>query len=125
MQAITHSFISGFKAVIAQRPLALVLLGLIVLSVGVTVYVSVTIQPNELQVITQYTAYGVQHFYRGHWLYLLSFACMAVMIGIFGVMVAVKLLMQERASLAMVIGWTFIALQAVLLATYVHIIEYA
>ena len=62
----------SLRTIAADRGLAgLIVVNLIVVVV-IAVFLVVAIKPNESQVITRYTAYGVANFYRSYWYDLFS-----------------------------------------------------
>ncbi len=94
------------------------LLLLVLLAIGAIIYIGVTLEASELRVITHYSAYGIQHFYRDQWVYLLGFIAFVLISLVFGVGIAIKLLRQDREALALLVGWVNIGLIVIALITY-------
>lgn len=113
--------ITSLTQLTSNRRLLLTLLGLLLVSVGAIVYIAVTIESSDLRIITQYTAYGVTHFYRSSWLYLLLFIGFIVVNAIFAVGISLKLLAQEREPLAAAYGWVAISMVVTAVAVYLRI----
>lgn len=93
-------------------------------AIGAVIYVSVTIEASELRIITHYTAYGITHFYRDQWTYLISFIAFIILAVIFGIGVCIKLLAHDREPLALLYGWVNIAIIAMVLTMYIHIVGF-
>jgi hypothetical protein len=81
-----------FKQIISSRQVFLAWLVLTLLTVGVIIYVALSIRPSEVQLVTHYSAFGVTHLYRNQWYYLLGFAVFAILTAIFHTAIALKLL---------------------------------
>ncbi len=99
------------------------LAALIVVAAGVVIYMAVTIEASDLKIITHYSAFGVTHFYRDSWLYLLTFVAFIVVTVVFAVGLCVKLLFQDREQLALLFGWVSMAMIGMALITYIHLAE--
>ena len=117
-----HILITSLKQLLDHRRLLTVLVILLLLTIGVIVYVSITIEASDLRVITHYTAYGITHFYRDTWVYLLSFIAFVVLSAGFGIGLCVKLLLQEREELALLFGWISVVIVTLALVTYIHVV---
>ena len=113
--------ISSLKQLTANRRLMFSLIGLVLLSVAVVVYVAVTIESSDLRIITHYTAYGVTHFYRSAWTYLFSFILFVVFSAFITVGICLKLLSQDREELAFMLSWVGMAIVSMALIVYVNI----
>jgi TRAP-type C4-dicarboxylate transport system permease small subunit len=79
-------------------------------SLASAIYIAVTIKASDLRIITHYSAYGITHFYRDSWRYLLAFIGFIFLTFFFAVGVGVKLLRHERESLALLFSWISCAL---------------
>ena len=64
-----------------------------------------TIRPNETQVITRYSSYGVASFYRGQWYALWNYGLLGLMLLVGHVALSVKLMILKRRSLALSLLW--------------------
>lgn len=80
------------------------MLGLVIvlLLIGVIniIYISLTVEPSDLQVATRYTAFGDTNFYRNKWYYLLSFILFTVALLGTHIALAVKLYGRQQKYLA-------------------------
>ena len=61
------------KQILADRPFLLALIALVFFSLAFCLYVTVSLHPSELQVVTHYSAFGTTNFYRDKWFYLAGF----------------------------------------------------
>lgn len=95
------------------------------LTIGISVYIALTIEASDLRVITHYTAYGLTHFYRDSWIYLLSFIAAAFVSTIFSIGISVKLISQDREPLALLFSCLSIMILGFIFLTYLHIAEVA
>lgn len=120
-----HTITTSVKDLLAHRRLLTVLLVLLVMAVVMIVYVAITLEASDLRVVTHYTAYGITHFYRDSWVYLLSFIGFAVVSMACMTGLCLKLLRQDRESLALLFGWVGVAMLALALIVYMHIAELA
>lgn len=113
-----------FKQLLTHRYLFILLLAFIVLTLGVVTHILLTLQPSELRVVTHYTAYGATHFYRDQWVYFVGYILFALLtLGLY-VVLCVKLLMQDRAPLAIAYAWVGIFIVLFSWLTYVHLVEF-
>lgn len=110
-----------FSDLLAHRRLFVALVVTVLLALAVAIYVIVTVEASDLRVITEYSAYGVTHFYRDSWTYLLSFVGAALVSAVFAVGICLKLLRQEREPLAFLFSWLSVGLLCFILLTYIHI----
>lgn len=119
-----HHITSALKQLTQHKRLLWLLIVTVLFALAVVIYISMTIEPSELKVITHYTAYGNTHFYRAQWFYLVSFVVFIIMTAVLGIGVAVKLLRQDREALALMYGWVSIGLIAMTLMTYIHLTRF-
>lgn len=93
----------SLRTIAADRGLTgLIVINLIAVVI-IAVFLVVAIKPNESQVITRYTAYGVANFYRGYWYDLFSYAVLAIIMAVGHSVLSVKLTLAKRRDLAMFI----------------------
>ena len=97
-----------------------VLIVLALLSIGVAVYIALTVKASEALIFTHYTFYGA-HLYRNSWVYLLSFIAFVIIAAVCFIGISLKLLRQDREPLALLFGWVGVASVVVTLITYLHI----
>lgn len=98
---ITHSF----KELITNRYLTVLSVVTIFLAIAFVIYIGVVVHPNEIQLVTHYTAYGTTHLYRDQWFYLLSFGAFAVITAFFNVTISLKVFLTKGHPLAIMFAW--------------------
>lgn len=116
-----HTIKDSFTKLLAHRRLFALLIGLLLFSLSVIVYIAVTIEASDLKIITHYSAFGVTHFYRDSWVYLLSFIVFILITLCFTIGISIKILNQDRTPLALFSGWIGIMMVAITLITYIHL----
>ena len=103
----------------ADRPLLLLLFGMILGGIGYIVYVGFSLQQSDLQLATRYTSYGETHFYREKWWYLLSFIGFGLLFIIAHAGMFVKLVAIGMRQLAISFAWlSLIVLVLMFVYTY-------
>lgn len=80
------------------------------LSIAYIIYVGLSVHANDIQVVTHYSAFGVTHFYRTKWYYLLGFTLFGFLIMVSHVIMLIKLSSQNMRSLAIAYAWFSVAL---------------
>lgn len=115
---------STLKQLPKHKRLLWLLIALVIIGLTASIFIGLTIEPNERRIITHYTAYGSTHFYRDQWTYLITFVAYIMMAVILGVGVAFKLLRQDREALALLYGWVSIGLIALATVVYIHLIRF-
>ena len=118
-----HTITASLKQLLDHRRLMVVLIIFALLTIGVATYVIITTEASDLLVFTHYTAYGITHFYRRSWMYLLTFAAAVLLAFVIMTGIALKLLHQDREPLALLVGWVGVATVLMTLVTYIHITE--
>lgn len=114
---------TSLKQLLNHRRLLTVLIILLLLTIGAVIYIAMTIEArDDLRIITHYTAYGITHFYRDSWLYLLSFIVFVISTAVLTIGISLKLLLQEREEFALLFSWIGITTVCLTLVTYTHII---
>jgi hypothetical protein len=96
---------SSFTSLVADRYL-LVLSGILaLLALSFAVFIALSVHPSDLQLVSHCSAFGLTHFYRDQWYYLLIF-------GFFGlhIILSVKIMMAKGHSLAILFAWLGIAI---------------
>lgn len=100
----------SFALLITHRQLLTLSIGLIVLSVAFAIYVALSVQPSELQLVSHCSAFGVTHLYRDQWFYLFGFGVFGLLAAAIHVMLSAKVLMIKGPSLAALFLWAGIAI---------------
>ena len=91
------------------------------LAIVVIIFLVTIIRPNESQVITRYTAYGIANFYRGHWYELFNYVALTVLVAIGHSLLSIKLARVHRRELALALLWVTIVI-LMILAILAHLI---
>jgi len=99
------TIIQAIKLILADRPVMLLLAGLVLAAVAYCVFVVLSLRPSDLQVAVHYTAYGETNFYREKWYYLLSFIGFGLIVAILNTTIAVKFYVLERRQLTLFFIW--------------------
>lgn len=114
MKIITKQLLTQL---VRNKRLLLAVVILIVAAASFIVYVGLSIQPSELQVVTRYSAFGITHFYRDQWFYLISFGIFGLLMAALHCVLAAKLVMINKNSLATTLVWFGVALIGISWAT--------
>ena len=113
------------QAILADRGY----LGLVVaILVGMLVYilfVMTSVEPRDIQVVTQYSAFGESHFYKSRWFYLYSFAVLGVLTAAINIGIMGKMLRYERRSMGVAVGWLTIVFFVVATAVAHSVLQLA
>ena len=100
-----QQLMASVKRIFEDRYLATLLLAFILLSLGVIVYLLLSIHPSELQVVVHYTVFGPTNFYRNKWYYLLAFIAFIILAAIMHTIMAYKLLTLKGRQFAIAFLW--------------------
>ncbi len=93
------------KAILADRAYLGLIIGIILVMVGYVLFVTTSIESRDIQIVTQYSAFGESHFYKSRWFYLYAFALLGVLAAVINIAIMGKLLRYERRSIGIGIGW--------------------
>ncbi len=100
----------SFSQLLAHRYL-LVLNGfLLVFAIGFAIYVGFSVRPSDLQLVSHYSAFGITHFYRDQWYYLLTFGVFGFFVAVMHIILSVKLLVVKGPTLALLFAWFSVAI---------------
>lgn len=97
-----------------DRSLVGLVLANIILAVAGSIFLVISIEPNESQVITRYTSYGVTNFYRGYWYELFGYVLLALFMAVGHSALAVKLVNADRRCLAKALLWLTLGMIGIL-----------
>lgn len=114
-----------FTTISRDRWLMGLLVANIVIAIVFSVIIAITIKPNESQVITRYTAYGIASYHRNHWYALFGYVGLSLVLAIGHGFLAAKLSRYERRDLAMAVLWLTLGMQLILLIYAQSIIKIA
>lgn len=96
---------TGFKQLIADKQLLFWAASLIVVALGYSIYVGLSLKPSDIIIAAHYTFYGETNYYREQWFYLLSFVGFGLLVGCLNTALAVKLHMLDKRPLAIGLLW--------------------
>lgn len=85
----------------------------VMLSLLYAVFIVLSVESRDIQVVTQYSGFGESHFYKSPWYTLYLFAAMGIVIGICNVVAMTKLYSYERRGFGVYVGWVTILMIAV------------
>ena len=97
--------LTTIRAIMADRPYFSLMAAVLGVAVLYALYVVLSVEGRDIQVVTQYSGFGQSHFYRNSWFYLYSFAAIGLVIGVAHASVMAKLFKYERRALGMLLGW--------------------
>ena len=95
----------SIKKLIADRYLLALLTFMILLAIGLAVFLGLSIDQSERQLVSHYSAFGVTHFYFDQWFYLLTFVVFEIVVAVLNTIISVKLLIVKGRSLAIAFAW--------------------
>lgn len=100
-----ETIIKSLKQLVADRYLLVLLSSLILLAIIFAINIGLSIHPSERQLISNYSGFGVTHFYLGQWFYLFVFLFFGISVAILHSIIAIKLLVVKGRSLATMFAW--------------------
>lgn len=119
------SLIPHIKAVLGDRYLVFVLSLLILLTIIFCIYVALSLNPSELQVVTHYTTFGSTNFYRDKWYYLINFILFGVVSLAGYIVLTGKIFVQKGRELAIPFAWLGIIVMFVAMAVAYQVLKIA
>lgn len=96
---------NSLTLLIANRYLLILCSALILLAIGFVIYVALSVQPSELQLVSHYSAFGVTQYYRDQWFYLFNFGVFGIFVAVMHVILSVKIFVTKGNSLAIAFAW--------------------
>lgn len=108
----------SLKRITADRPFLFLIVTLIAVGFIYCLAVSFNIHQSDVTVYSRYTAFGVAHFYKSHWQYLIGFVAFGLIVTIAHLGLMIKLHGIERRWVAVAVGWAGIVI-LVLALSYV------
>ena len=100
----------SFSQLLGNRRLFVLCIVLALLAISFAFYVGFNVHPSELQLVSHYSAFGVTHFYRDQWYYLLDFGVFGILVALMHIILAVKILVVKGPTLAVLFAWMSIAI---------------
>jgi hypothetical protein len=114
-----------FPKLLSDKRLLLVMILLVIVTLGFIIYVGLNVQSSELQLVVRYSAFGVTHFYRSQWFYLIGFGVFGLLVSTLHIMIALKLVSIEKNSLSIAVAWLGVALVLIAWAVSLAIFKVA
>ena len=110
---------SYLKPLLADRTYLFLLTGVVLAGLLLSLFVVFTVEPSDIQVVTQYSSIGESHFYKSQWYYLYVFAGFGLMVSAIHSALMVKLYYLERRDVGVFLGWISILI-CVIAARYAY-----
>lgn len=110
---------STIQQITSDRPLSLVMFGVVLGSIAYILYVALSLGASDLQLAVRYTAFGDTHFYRDQWWYLIGFVVFGLIFLIAHIGMTAKLVAIEMKQLAYAFAWLSV-LVLVLMFAYTY-----
>lgn len=110
---------SYLKPILADRSYLFLMTGMVLVGLLLSLFVVFTVEPSDIQVVTQYSSIGESHFYKSHWYYLYVFAGFGLVVALLHGAIMVKLYNLERRDAGIFLGWISIIL-CVIAARYAY-----
>jgi succinate dehydrogenase hydrophobic anchor subunit len=99
----------SLKQLVDNRYMLVLSSALMALAIIFIIYVCLVIHPTDVQQVTHYTAFGINHFYTDHWYYLFVFAVFGLFVAALHIIIGLKILIIKGPSLALMFLWLGIA----------------
>ncbi len=100
-----HSIRDTFKSILADRGYLGLVIAITAAMIVYVLFVTSSIEVRDIQVVTQYSAFGESHFYKSRWFYLYSFVALGILVAAMNIAIMGKLLRYEQRSVGVAIGW--------------------
>jgi hypothetical protein len=100
-----HQIKTSVETILNDRYLTVLLGVFLASSLGLLLFLGLSIHPSELQVVVHYTGFGTTNFYRDKWYYLLTFGLFVIFAAVLHVALTYKLLQAKGRSLAVAFVW--------------------
>lgn len=113
------------KAILADRGYLSLVVAIIVIALIYILYVTTSIESRDIQVVTQYSAFGESHFYKSRWLYLYTFAGIGIVAAAINIAIMGKMLQYDRRSMGVAVGWVTIVFFVVATAVAHSVLQLA
>lgn len=113
----------SFKKLVTDRYLFWLLSILILMAVIFSVIIAFNIHPSDIQLVSHYSAYGENHWYRDQWYYLLVFVAFQLVAAALHTAISVKILILKGRQLAVMVAWLGIGISVFGLITGLVVIN--
>ena len=115
----------SIKLIIKDRQMVISLTMLFIVAIIFIVYVGLNVHPNELKVVTHYSAFGSTNFYRDKWYYLITFVLFGLVVVTAHTAIAGKLFVLKGRELALAFIWMSIVLLGIAVAIIYQVLKIA
>jgi hypothetical protein len=95
----------SLKQLISDRYLLSLLVLMILLALGTSILIGLSIHSSERQLVSHYSAFGITHFYFDKWFYSFVFIAFQLLVAALHSIVSVKLLLTKGRSMAILFAW--------------------
>lgn len=95
-------FLKGFTT---DKYLLILYSSMLLLAILLSLHVALLIHPNDLQLVSRYTAFGGTHFYRDQWFYQIIFPIFIMTVAFLHILVSKKVLDLVNRNLALFFAW--------------------
>lgn len=95
----------SFTILIANRYLFSLCIAILLITIGFITYIGLNVRPSELQLVSHKSDFGITHFYRDQWFYLLNFGVFGLFAAVMHVILSVKLYIIKGNQLAVLFAW--------------------
>lgn len=116
---------SSLNKVLETRYLAVLLGVFFALCLTLLIYLIVSVQPSDLQVVVHYTSFGTTNFYRDQWHYLLTFIGFVVIIATMHPLITYKILINKGKELAIAFAWLGVVMVLISAALFYQVLKIA
>lgn len=113
------------KDITSDRHFMVVLACLVTISIIFCIYITVSLRPSELQVVTHYSAFGTTNFYRDKWFYLVGFVVFGLVNAIVYGALACKIFMHKGRALAIPFAWMGVVVMFVAISVLYQVLKVA
>lgn len=93
------------KPILADRTYLFLMTGVFLGGLLLALFALFTIEPSDIKVVTQYSAFGESHFYKNAWYYLYVFAGFGLLVSTLHSALMIKLYHLERRDIGVFFGW--------------------
>ena len=102
---IKEVIVKSLKSLVEDRYLLILVSTLFLLTIIFAITTSLSIQQSEIQLVSHYSSFGITHFYRDQWFYLISFVLSGIIFAILHIIIAIKLLVVKNRLFAIMFTW--------------------
>jgi hypothetical protein len=95
----------SLKQLISDRYLLSLIVLMILLALGTSILIGLSIHSSERQLVSHYSAFGITHFYFDKWFYSFVFIAFQLLIAALHSVISVKLLLTKGHPMAILFAW--------------------